>query len=324
MPRMQQLEKLEGFGNVQMVEVERPEPGPEQMLVEVKRSLISRGSELFRRYVLEEAVSPDIMGYSDAGEIVAIGPGVENFSVGQRVMVNGPHAQYVLANASGRRKRAFALSDDLTYEAATFLPLTTSSVMWMRTSPIQSGQTAVILGQGIVGSLCAQIIRERNPGQVIVVDAYPLRCEIAGKLGPDGVINVSQTDSVAEVKRLTEGIGADLVVECVGGNMGIRSFEQAQQMLAPGGAIHLIAKYQGGPLPLHGDNFMNKVLVAGIRVDQSREECMEDAAQMLIDGRVRISELITHRLPWEQTLDAYHLLYNNPDDALGVVLEWDG
>ncbi len=324
MSRMKQLEKLDGFGNVEMVEVERPEPGPGQMLVEVKRSLISRGSELFHRYVLEKAVSPDIMGYSDAGEIVAIGPDVEKFSVGQRVMVNGPHAQYVLAHASGRRKRAFALPDDLTYEAATFLPLTTSSVMWMRTSPIQPGQTAVILGQGIVGSLCAQIIRERDPGRVIVVDAYPLRCEIAGKVGPDVVINVSQTDSVAEVKKLTDGIGADLVVACVGGNMGIRSFEQAQQMLAPMGAIHLIAKYQGDPLPLIGDNFMNKMLVAGIRIDQSREECMEEAAQMLTDGRVQISELVTHRLPWEQTPDAYHMLYNKPDEALGVVLEWDG
>jgi threonine dehydrogenase-like Zn-dependent dehydrogenase len=95
-------------------------------------------------------------------------------------------------------------------------------------------------------------------------------------------------------------------------------------MLAPRGAIHLIAKYQGAPLPLDGDNFMDKVLLAGIRIDQSREECLEDAAQMLVDGRVRISELITHRLPWEQTPDAYHMLYNKPDAALGVVLEWDG
>ena len=324
MSHMKQLEKLDGFGNVKMVEVERPEPGPGQMLVEVKRSLISRGSELFHRYVLEKGVSPDIMGYSDAGEIVGIGPGVKDFEIGQRVMVNGPHAQYVLANESGRRKRAFALPDDLPDEAATFLPLTTSSVMWMRTSPIEPGQIAVILGQGIVGALCAQIIRERNPGQVIVVDAYPLRCEIAKKLGPDAVINVSEKDSVAEVKKLTDGIGADLVVECVGGNMGIRSFEQAQQMLAPEGAIHLIAKYQGKPLPLDGDHFMNKVLVAGIRVDQSREACMEEAAQMLIDGRVRISELITHRLSWQETPDAYHMLYNKPDEALGVVLEWDG
>ena len=323
MTRMKQLEKLAGFGNVRMIEVERPEPGPGQVLVEVKRSLISRGSELFRRYVLEESVSPDIMGYSDAGEVVAVGPGIVDFSVGQRVMVSGPHAQYVLGHASGREKGAFALPDDLTYEAATFLPLATSSILWMLTTPIEPGQTAVILGQGIVGSLCAQIIRKRDPGRVIVVDAYPLRCEIARKLGPDAVIDVSRTDPVAEVLRLTDGAGADVVVECVGGNMGIRSFRQAQRMLAPGGAIHLIAKYQGGPLPLLGDNFMGKLLVAGIRTDHSRESCMEQAARMLADGRIRISELITHRLPWEQTPDAYHQLYNDPDKALGVVLQWD-
>ena len=63
MPCMKQLEKLDGFGNVQMVEVERPEPGPGQMLVQLKRSLISRGSELFYRYVREEAVPKKIMGY---------------------------------------------------------------------------------------------------------------------------------------------------------------------------------------------------------------------------------------------------------------------
>ena len=68
---------------------------------------------------------------------------------------------------------------------------------------------------------------------------------------------------------------------------------------------------------------MNKQIIAGIRIDTPREACMRDAAQMLIDGRVKVAELITHRLPWEQTPDAYHLLYHRPDEALGVILEWD-
>ena len=72
MSRMMQLEKLKGFGNVELVEVDQPKPDSGQILVEVKRSLISRGSELFRRYVLEEAMPPDIMGYSDAGEVVHV------------------------------------------------------------------------------------------------------------------------------------------------------------------------------------------------------------------------------------------------------------
>ena len=73
---MKRLEKLTGVGNVQMVEVEVPSPGPQDALVKVKRSLISRGSELFARYVKEEAVSPEIMGYSDAGAIVDVGAAV--------------------------------------------------------------------------------------------------------------------------------------------------------------------------------------------------------------------------------------------------------
>jgi threonine dehydrogenase-like Zn-dependent dehydrogenase len=263
------------------------------------------------------------MGYSDAGQIIAVGKGIVELAVGQRVMVSAPHAQYVLGHETGPRKQAYALPDELGYEAATFLPLATSSVMWMRTTPIDPGQTVVILGQGIVGILCAQIVRERSPGTVITVDAQPLRCEISSNLGADHVIDVSKVNSVDVVKELTNGKGADVVIECVGGNAGIRSFEQAQEMLGPEGVIHLISKYQGSPLPLDGDRFMNKQLIAGIRIDQSRDECQSDAVQMLIDGRVRISELITHRLPWEQTADAYHLLYNKPDEALGVILEWD-
>ena len=63
MPTMMRLEKLEGFGNVQMVESEVPTAGPDDVVVEVKRSLISRGSELFARYVKEIAVSPERMGW---------------------------------------------------------------------------------------------------------------------------------------------------------------------------------------------------------------------------------------------------------------------
>jgi threonine dehydrogenase-like Zn-dependent dehydrogenase len=50
---------------------------------------------------------------------------------------------------------------------------------------------------------------------------------------------------------------------------------------------------------------------------------MKDTAQMLLDGRIRVGPLIAHRLPWQQTPDAYHMLFNSPEEALGVILEWD-
>ena len=87
---MLRLEKLAGFGNVRMVEADVPEPGDGEALVRVHRSLISRGSELFRRYVLEEAVPPSMMGYSDAGDVVEPGPGLDDVQPGDRVFVGGP------------------------------------------------------------------------------------------------------------------------------------------------------------------------------------------------------------------------------------------
>ncbi|MBI2194019.1 MAG: zinc-binding dehydrogenase [Planctomycetes bacterium] len=323
MPQMQRLVKLQGFGNVAMASADIPTPKPDQMLVKVRRSLISRGSELFRRYAVEEAVSPDIMGYSDAGEVVEVGAGLEGIRPGQRAMVVAPHAQFVVGSPLSDSPTAWILPDAMDDETATFLPLATSAVGWMRTTPIEPGDTVVILGQGIVGLLCLQTVRERRPGRVISVDAQPLRCRISRSLGADEVVDCSQTDSVAAVREMTEGKGADAVVECVGGNAGIRSFEQALQMVKNDGVIHLIALYQGGPLPLDSGRMMNKLLVAGIRLREPRSQYLKDAAQMLIDGRIRVSDIVTHRLPWPKTPDAYHLLYQRPHEALGVILEWD-
>jgi L-iditol 2-dehydrogenase len=322
MATMKRLVKLEGVANVQMEEAGIPTPGPNEVLIKVNRSLISRGSELFRRYVMPEAIPPRMMGYSDGGDVVEVGAEVRGVVPGDRSNVSGPHAQYVVGEHG-------AIPDGIDYETATFIGLSTSATMWMRTTPIEPGNDVVVLGQGIVGNLYMQAVRERNPGRVITVDATELRCEISRRCGADVVINVSETDSVEAVMELTEGRGADVVVECVGGNAGVKSFEQAQRMMKKDGVLHLIALYQGarkpgdGLLPLDSGTFMNKMLVAGIRVHEPRSKYRADAAQMLVDGRINVGPMVTHRLPWQQTAEAYHLLFKKPDEALAVILEWD-
>ena len=96
MSKMERLEKLEGVGNVKMVEAEIPSPGNDEVLIKVRRSLISRGSELFRRYVMPGAIPPHRMGYSDAGDVLEIGDLIEGVVIGERSNVGGPHAQYVV------------------------------------------------------------------------------------------------------------------------------------------------------------------------------------------------------------------------------------
>ncbi len=319
---MLQVTKPEGFGNIQLEEVPMPEINAQQIRVETDTTLISRGSELFRRYIMEEAVPPSIMGYSLTGTVETVGAEVNDYRVGDRVMVVAPHAQYVVAEPNATDGRIVRLSDDVGFEAGTFLPLATSAVAWSDSSGVKEGDAVVVLGQGLVGSLMMQVLRGYNPARIITVDALPLRCELSTQLGADIAINADETDPVEEVRRLTEGKGADLVIDCVGGYAGVKSFEQAQDMTRQFGTIQLIALYQQAPLPLHSSKMMSKRLVAGILTEEPRAEIAARALQKIGNGEIRASEMITHRFQYTEAKAAFDLLWNSPGEALGVLIKW--
>ncbi|RKU20332.1 hypothetical protein C6503_05945 [Candidatus Poribacteria bacterium] len=319
---MLQVTKPEGFGNIQLEEVPMPEINAQQIRVETDTTLISRGSELFRRYIMEEAVSPSIMGYSLTGIVDAVGAEVTDYQVGERVMVVAPHAQYVVAEPNTTDGRIVPLFDDVSFEAGTFLPLATSAVAWSDSSGVKAGDTVVVLGQGLVGSLMMQVLRGYNPERVITVDALPLRCELSTRLGADISINADERDPVEEVRRLTDGKGADLVIDCVGGYAGVKSFEQAQDMTRQFGIIQLIALYQQAPLPLHSSKIMSKRLVAGILTDEPRSQIAARALEKIQNGEIRASDMITHRFQYTEAKAAFDLLWNSPGDTLGVLIKW--
>ena len=319
---MLQVTKPEGFGNIQLEEVPMPAINARQVRVAADTTLISRGSELFRRYIMEEAVPPSIMGYSLTGIVEAVGAEVSDYQIGERVMVVAPHAQYVVAEPNATDGRIVRLSDDVSFEAGTFLPLATSAVAWSDSSDVKDGDTVVVLGQGLVGSLMMQVLRGYNPARIITVDALPLRCELSTKLGADISINADETDPVQEVRRLTDGKGADLVIDCVGGYAGVKSFEQAQDMTRQFGTIQLIALYQQAPLPLHSSKMMSKRLVAGILTAEPRAQIAARALQKIGSGEIRASEMMTHRFQYTEAKAAFDLLWNSPGDTLGVLIKW--
>jgi threonine dehydrogenase-like Zn-dependent dehydrogenase len=314
--------KPEGFGNIQLEEVPIPEINANQIRVKTDTTLISRGSELFRRYILEEAVSPSIMGYSLTGTVDAVGNQVTDYRVDDRVMVVAPHAQYVVAEPNSTDGRTVPLPTDVSFENGTFLPLATSAVAWADSSGVKAGDTVVILGQGLVGSLMMQVMRGYSLGQIISVDALPLRCELSVQLGADVSINAKEEDPVSAVRRLTDGKGADLVIDCVGGHAGVKSFEQAQDMVRQFGIIQLIALYQQKPLPLHSSKMMNKRLVAGILIDEPRANFAARALQKIQRGEIRASQMVSHRFHYTEAKAAFDLLWNSPGDTLGVLLKW--
>jgi threonine dehydrogenase-like Zn-dependent dehydrogenase len=321
---MKRVVKLAGVGNIAIADEPVPEIGPRQVLVRNRRTLISRGSEIGRRYLNPDEVDPATMGYSAAGVIEAVGDDVSEFAAGQRVAVVAPHAEYIVGDLTrDDGSWVVAIPDAVTFEQAAFHPLATGAVTWARIAGVQPGDTVVILGQGLVGSLMLQAVRAYQPARVIAIDALPLRCELAARLGAEHAINAAEQDPVAEVKRLTGGAGAEVVIDCVGGKAGVRSFAQAQEMCKDLGRIHLISLYHGEPLALDASKIQRRLLIGGYFTAEPRAPFAAQAMREMNDGRIEVDPLITHRFPFTRAKDAFDLLYERPGEALGVLLTWD-
>ena len=221
---MKRLMKREGQFNFVLEEAPIPSVGPQQVLVRNKITLISRGSEIGGRYTSEGVVAHSSMGYSAAGVVEAVGDDVTGGSHRETGSWQAPHMPSMSLSMPNRGGSVRHLPDELTFEDATFWPLTTSSVMWSWASGIKPGDTLVILGGGLIGNLCMQVMRMTGPQRIIVVEGIPVRCEIARKLGADEVINFNDEDPVEAIKGLTDGAGADVVIEAVGGPAGVLAF----------------------------------------------------------------------------------------------------
>src|SRR5690349_7539690 len=118
---MKRVGKHEGVGNVIVEDAPIPEIGPRDILVRNVRSLISRGSEIGRRYLYHEEIDPAIMGYSVAGYVAAVGAGVTEYAVGDRVGISGPHAEYVTGNVDRDEGSWITpIPESVSYDQATF------------------------------------------------------------------------------------------------------------------------------------------------------------------------------------------------------------
>ena len=322
---MKRIAKPAGAYNIVVEEVEVPVVATTEILIRAECSLISRGSEIWRRYVREEAIDHRAMGYSLVGRVAEVGAEVEEFKTGDLVAALAPHAEYVAVEvvASQHRPAAVRLPAGLAPEAGTFWPLGASSVLWMWETEAGPDDVMVIQGQGLVGSGCMQAAKAQGAGRVIGIDALPLRCELAHELGADAVIDASAGDSVAQVLELTDGKGADIVVEAVGGRAGAQAFAEAQDMLKRGGLLQVLGLYENEPLPLYSEKIMGKRLIGSYLDADRRPAGSARALELLTTDQIQFAKMITHRFPYTEAAAAFDLLYNRLGETMAVLLVWD-
>ncbi len=300
-------------------------PAADEVLLRARRSLISTGSELrrYRRYAGYDAFQYPVtdLGYSMVGEVVAIGAAVEGVAVGERYVTVQRHATLVhtRANVDGVRT-AVRVPEGVSDEAATFGPLLRSTVNWIRNAAITVTDTVVVVGQGLVGALQLQAARLHSPQRTIVTDTWPLRLDLARRCGADEVINAATEDPVAEVRRLTGGQGAEVVIETVGG-AAVDSFAQALRMCRGGGRLVAVGMHTA-PVPVPAHTIHDKLVIGSQIGYDVGAAVFARAMALLAQGQFAVEPLITHRYDYRRVAEAYALLDERPGEALGVVLEW--
>jgi NADPH2:quinone reductase len=198
-------------------EVPDPIPGPSELLVAVEAVSIEGGDTL-NRLQGEMARVPHVVGYQCAGTVVEVGASVTDFAVGDRVVtvgLDGSHAERRAVDQGF----AWPVPDGLsTPEAACVpVPFGTADDCLFEFGRLVAGETALVhAGAGGVGIAAIQLAK-RAGARVLSTASSDDRLERLTELGLDEGINYTQTDFVAEVRRLTDGRGADVVVDSVGG-----------------------------------------------------------------------------------------------------------
>ncbi len=242
------FDKLGGPEVMKIAEVPKPEVKPGMVLIKVRAAGINFADTLFRqgKYMMQPQL-PDTPGVECSGEIEAVGAGVTNFKVGQRVAALGSkmYAEYALAPAA----QVIPLLDSIGFAEGAAFPIQVLTAWHMihtahKTAP---GQTVLVhSAAGGVGIVAVQIAKAAG-ARVIGTVSSDGKFTLVKEHGADDVINYVTHDFAAEANRLTGGRGVDLILDAVGAT----TLEKGLTCLAPFGHLILYGRAGGPPEPLN-------------------------------------------------------------------------
>jgi len=239
-----QIHETGGPEVLQLAELSIPQPGPGQALIRVEAIGVNFIEIYFRKGVYKAAL-PLVPGSEAAGTVEELGPGVTGFAAGDAVAsvsVLGSYAEYALVPAAQLVKTPAGLS--MEKAAAAMLQGMTAHYLAHSTFPLKAGDTALVhAGAGGVGLLLTQIAA-RLGARVITTVSTAAKAELSREAGASDVILYTEQDFEAEVKRLTDGKGVDVVYDSVGKT----TFDQSLNCLRPRGMLALFGA-SSGPVP---------------------------------------------------------------------------
>jgi L-iditol 2-dehydrogenase len=329
--------------DVRLETTPRPAVGSGEMLLKVVASGIC-GSDLMEWYRRDRV--PVVLGHEVTGEVVEVGAGVTRFAVGDRVVAThhvpcntchhcrrgdhtvcetlrrthfhpGGFAEYLRLEPIHVDRGVFRLPDEVSFEDGTFVEPLACVVRGQRRARLEPGDTVLVIGSGIAGLLHVQAAQALGAGRVIAVDLVEKRLELAQRLGAEHVISARE-DVPARVRALNEGRRADLVIVCAGATAAV---EQGMNAVERGGTVLLFAPTEPGarvPISINDFFFRNDVTLTSSYAGSPTD--LVQALELIRARRVRVAEMITHRLGLAETGDGFALVLDGRE-SVKVIIE---
>jgi len=336
---------LTSYNHLEITDMPLPAAGPGEVLVRVEACGICGSDVHGLDGSTGRRIPPIVMGHEAAGTVEAVGEGVTRFAKGDRVtfdstvycgecpyckigQINLCDNREVIGVSEGnyRRHGAFAeyvvipdrimypLPADFPFEEAAMLEAVSVAMHGVKVSAIAGGETALVIGAGMIGLLTLQAAKAAGCARVFISDVDETRLNLARQIGADEVLHCSGAELSSEIKRLTGGSGVDLALEAVGINQTVAS---AIDCTRKGGTVTLIGNVSPEvTLPLQ------KVVVKQLKLQGSCASSGEypEAIEIIAAGKIKVKPLITAVAGLEEGPRWFDRLHAREPNLMKIVL----
>ncbi len=337
---------LSEYNHLDVADLPAPIPGADEILVRVAACGICGSDVHGYDGTSGRRIPPIVMGHEAAGVVAAAGSGVSKFKTGDRVTfdstvycgqcefclqgdVNLCNNRQVIGVSCGDYRRAGAFAEyvvvpqrityhlpaTLEFQEAAMLEAVSVALHAVRVSEMKGGETALVIGAGMIGLLTLQAAKAAGASQVLIADIDRSRLERAEKLGADATLLLSGNELVQEILRRTGGKGVDLVLEAVGRDETISA---SIASVRKGGTVTLIGNISPQvKIPLQ------VVVSRQIRLQGSCASSGEypEAMELLANGKIKVKSLITAIAPLSDGPQWFARLHAGEPNLMKVVLD---
>ncbi len=304
-----------------------------EVLTEMEYTVISGGTERANIMAMPNAGGnkfPKSLGYCGVGRVIEIGSAVKSVAVGDRVLVyHGKHMKYNIRPEADVTK---VENDEIDSLDAAFVIIATMGLGGVRKLEVEVGESAMVMGLGLLGTFALQFLRISGAYPVIAADLNPARRELALKLGADYAFDPSAPDFVEQVKAVTKGKGVRATVEVTGVSVAMK---QALECASWMGRISLLGctrvsdcgvdyyqqVHRPGVKLIGAHNLVRPKLESYPHHWTHQDDC-NAVLDLIAAGRIQTAPIVSRVVSPEDAPEIYNQLCDDPMFPIGTVFDW--